>query len=330
VEKEQISILGSGSWGNTLAFLFGQNHKIILWDRNPGRVRILNKTRRFKRPIKHKYPDNVLITNDLKEALTSKIIINAISLKGMEEVFAEIAKFKIKNDIVFVNASKGIDSHNLQTPSEIIHTYLPNNPQAVISGPNLAKELIKGKPMVTEIASHDIRIAEKLQQELNNPSLRIYINDDVKGVELCAALKNVMAIAAGSADALKLGDSAKASLITRGLNEISKLLEIYGCNPKTIMGPAGIGDLIATCSSTLSRNYRVGFFLAEGKKLNDIVKNLGEVAEGINTAHAVYKICQEKNIQLPIAEQVKKLVDGEVSAVEAVINLMTRPLNNKK
>ncbi len=326
MQVEQISILGSGSWGNSLAFLFGQTHRIILWDRNSQRVRRLCKTRRFKKPIRQKYPDNVIITNDLDLAMQSRIVINAISLKGMMEVFAEIQKLKPSEDVIFVNASKGIDSNTLQTPSEIIHSFLPKNPQAVLSGPNLSRELIKGKPMVTEVASYDAKVAELVQNTLNNPSLRVYSNDDLKGVELCGALKNVIAIASGCSDALKLGESAKASLITRGLKEIGYLLEHYNCKADTLLGPAGVGDLIVTCSSDLSRNYRVGYLLAEGKKLQDIVKNLGEVAEGINTAYAVYKICQEENLQLPIVEQVKKLLDGQVTGVEVVINLMSRPI----
>ncbi len=324
MEEEQISILGAGSWGNTLAFLYGQNHKIILWDHDASRVRRANKTRRFKKPIVQKYPDNVTITSDLEKALSSKIIISAISLKGMTDVFIQVRKLGLNSETIIVNAAKGIDSLNLQTPSEIIRKFCPENPIAIISGPNLAKELIKGKPMVTEIAANNVITAEFLKEQLSNPILRIYTNTDIKGVELCGALKNVIAIAAGAADALKLGESAKASLITRGLHEISKLLSVYQCKPETILGPAGIGDLIATCSCDLSRNYRVGYSLAEGKKLENIIGKLGEVAEGVNTARAVYQICKEQNLQLPIVEQIKKLVDGEITAVDAVLALMSR------
>lgn len=325
-DQDAISILGAGSWGNTLAFLLGQKYQIILWDRDVSRVRRMNKTRRFKRPIKHKYPDNVSITNDLQVALSSKIVINAISLKGMAEVFGKIHLLPYHPEIVFVNAAKGIDSENLKTPSEIIKTFCPNNHFAVLSGPNLAKELINGKPMVTEVACDNSQVALYLQEKFTNPSLRVYTNADVKGVELCGALKNVIAIAAGASDALKLGESAKASLITRGLHEIGKFLDFYGCSKNTLLGPAGIGDLIATCSSPLSRNYRVGFALTEGRKLEDIVLKLGEVAEGVSTARAVYKICRENNIQLPIIEQIYKILEKQITAVEAVLSLMNRPV----
>ncbi len=323
--EDTISILGAGSWGNTLAFVLGQNVPVILWDHDAKRVRRSNKTRRFKKPIKLKYPDQVLITNDLEQVLSSRIIINAVSLKGMEETFKKIADLKPAADRIFVNGSKGIDSHNLKTPIEIMNEFLPNHHKAVISGPNLAKELIKARPMVTEVAAQDLAIAKLVQERISNPTLRVYTNSDVKGVELCAALKNVIAIAAGASDALKLGDSAKASLITRGLHEMGKFLSLYGAKPETLLGPAGVGDLIATCSSTLSRNYRVGYYLAEGHKLHKIIRDLGEVAEGVNTAHAVYQIAHEKGIEMPIVEQIKKLLDEEIDAVTAVISLMKRP-----
>lgn len=326
MNKEQITILGSGSWGNTLAYLLGQNQKVVLWDRDAGRVRRANKTRRFKKPVTKKYPDNVVITNKLEEALESKIIVNCISLKGVAEVFSNISVFQSKKDQVFVNASKGIDSINLQTPTEIIQSFCKNVTVAAISGPNLAKELIEGQPMVTEVAAKKPEIAELIREQIASPTLRVYVSTDIKGLELCGALKNVIAIAAGASDSLKLGESAKASLITRGLKEMGEFLKLYGCKEETLLGPAGVGDLIATCSGALSRNYRVGFYLAEGKRLNQIISKLGEVAEGVNTAKAIHKICLEKNIQLPIVEQIYKLVEGEISAVDAVISLMKRPV----
>lgn len=325
--ENSIGILGSGAWANTLAFLLGQNHYIVLWDHDSSRVRRAQKTRRFKKPITQKYPDNVKITNDLTDVLKCQVIINAISLKGMAEVFGKLCLLKPSEAIIFLNAAKGIDAENLKTPSEIIKTFFEKNPISVISGPNLAKELIKGKPMVTEIACADKKIAAFLQSEFNNPSLRIYTNEDVKGVELCGALKNVMAIAAGASDSLGLGESAKASLITRGLNEIGQFLKFYGCNEKTLLGPAGVGDLVATCSSQLSRNYRVGYFLAEGKKLDDIQRRLGEVAEGVNTANAVNKIIEENNLSMPICTEIFKVINGENNAVDALLNLMKRPLS---
>ena len=317
--------MGTGAWANTLAFLLGQTYPVILWSHCEKKARRIAKTRRFKKPATLKYPDKVKISSDLRELFFSKIIINAISLKGMEQTYQKIAQLDISDEHIFVNGSKGIDALNLQTPLEIIEQYLPNNPRAVISGPNLAKELIQAKPMITEVAAEDIEIAKIIQARLANPSLRIYTNNDVKGVELCGALKNVIAIAAGACDALDLGESAKASLISRGLIEMGRFLELYGGKQETLLGPAGVGDLVATCSSNLSRNYRVGYYLSKGKKLEDIVKKLGEVAEGVNTTHAVYKIAHEKNLEMPIVEQIKLLLDGEKNAVDAVLSLMQRP-----
>jgi len=326
--EKSIAILGSGAWANTLAFLFGQNNFVTLWDHNNSRVRRANKTRRFKKPITQKYPDNIAITNELADVLKCQIIINAVSLKGMAEVFGKLCLLKPSKNIIFLNAAKGIDAENLKTPSEIIKTFCPENEVAVLSGPNLAKELIKGKPMVTEIACNNKEIAIELQQILNTPSLRIYINADLKGVELCGALKNVIAIAAGASDALGLGESAKASLITRGTNEIGKFLKHYHCDETTLLGPAGIGDLVATCSSSLSRNYRVGYFLAQGKKIEDIQKKIGETAEGVNTTNAVHKIIQEENLSMPICNEIYKVINNEINSVDALLNLMKRPLSN--
>ncbi|MDA1021361.1 MAG: NAD(P)-dependent glycerol-3-phosphate dehydrogenase [Cyanobacteria bacterium] len=325
INGESISILGTGSWANTLAFLLGQSYPIILWGHDEQKIRRIAKTRRFKKPATLKYPDNVKITAELRQVFFSRIIINAISLKGMEETYQKISLMDIDSSHIFVNGSKGIDSNNLQTPLEIISKFLPNNPRAVISGPNLALELIQAKPMVTEVASADIEIAKIVQAKLSNPSLRIYINNDVKGVELCGALKNIIAIAAGASDALELGESTKASLMCRGLHEMGRFLEFYGCKSSTLMGPAGIGDLVATCSSALSRNYRVGYYLSKGKTKEEIIKKLGEVAEGINTTYAVQQIAQDKNIDMPIVEQIKRLLDGEIDAVTAVLSLMQRP-----
>lgn len=325
---QKIAILGAGSFGNTMAFLLGQHQKVYLWDHNKARVRKTNKTRRFKKPLTQKYPDNVIITSEIEDLLDADIIFNAVSVKGIAEVFRKLKDAKLSDKAIIVNLSKGFETDTLRRPSEIITGLLPNNSLAVISGPNLAKEMINGKPMVTEVASDDLEVAKTIQKLLNGPTLRVYINSDVLGVELAGALKNIIAIAAGCLDGLDQGESAKASLMTRGLAEIAKFVAVMGGKSETLLGPSGVGDLIATSESKLSRNYRVGFYLAKGKKLEKIKETLGEVAEGINTTHAVYSICLEKNIQLPIVEQVKAVLDEKVTPVEAVLNLMNRPVSS--
>lgn len=328
--KNTIGILGAGSWGNTLAFLLGQNKEIRLWDYNPKRVRKSNKTRRFKKPLPQKYPDNVKITSDLHELFDCEMIINTVPLKGIGGVFSKLKEISLPEDIILVSGSKGIEPNFLQTPTEIIQSFCKNNPIGVISGPNLAKEVIIGKPMVTVASSKDINIAKIIQENTSGPTLRVYTNLDIRGVELCGALKNIIAIAAGCLDGLELGVSAKASLITRGLSEIGEFVSHCGGKTTTILGAAGVGDLVATCSSNLSRNYRVGFYLAKGKDLSQIINTLGEVAEGIDTTHAVFRMCQELNIQLPIVEQVKAVIDRKNTPVEAVLNLMNRPLGSEQ
>ncbi len=328
-QNQKIGILGAGAWGNTLAFLLGQKagREIILWDYDPRRVRKLKATRRFKKPLVQKYLDSITISNNLRDLSTCPIILNTIPLKGIAEVFSALKEIRaISEDVIIVSGSKGIEPTTLKTPSEIIRQYFPKNQIVVFAGPNLATEMIRGKPMLAVAASSDIKIAELIQQEFSGPTLRVYSSTDIRGVELCAALKNVMAIAAGCIDSLELGESAKASLITRGLHEMGKFIALYDTDPCTLLSPAGVGDLIATCSSNLSRNHRVGFLLAKGKKLRDIVASIGEVVEGVNTTHAVYRICQERGLELPIIAQVKKILDGDVTPVEAVLNLMSRPV----
>jgi len=329
-QNQKIGILGAGAWGNTIAYVLGQKtgREIILWDYDAKRVRRLNATRRFKKPVVQKYLDSIFITNNLRDLADCPIILNSIPLKGVAEVFSRLKELRcIPETAIIVSGSKGIEPTSLRTPSEIIASYLPNNPLAVFAGPNLATEMIRGKPMLAVVAARQQQIAETVQQAFSGPTLRVYSSTDVRGVELCAALKNVIAIAAGCIDALELGESAKASLITRGLHEIGKFTALYDSQPSTLLSPAGIGDLIATCSSNLSRNHRVGFLLAKGKKLHDIIGSIGEVVEGVNTTHAVYRICQERGLELPIITQVKKILDGEVSPIEAVLNLMSRPVN---
>jgi glycerol-3-phosphate dehydrogenase (NAD(P)+) len=325
-----IGILGAGSWGNTLAFLLGQDHELLLWDHDAHRVRKASKTRRFKKPLEQKYPDNVRLSAELNDLRDCEIVINAVPLKGMDDVFSKIQALNFDKAVIFVNGSKGIHPDNLRTPTEIIRSYYPNNPVGVFSGPNLAKELIKGKPMVAVAASVDENTALSIQRYFSTPTLRVYTNSDVKGVELCAALKNIIAIAAGAVDGLQLGESAKASLITRGLNEIGRFLKLYEeTRFQTLLGAAGLGDLIVTCSSDLSRNYRVGFYLSKGEKLEQIIKTLGEVAEGINTTFAVSKIASEHGLHLPIVEEVKKVLEAKSTTVNAVIDLMNRPLGSE-
>lgn len=322
--NSKIGILGRGSWGNTLAFLLGQQSQVILWDRDEARVRRTNTTRRFKKPLFQKYPDSIYITADLNELKDCQIIINAISVKGIANVFQKIQNIGLSKKTIIVNGSKGVEPLSLQRPTEIIKEFLPENPMAVISGPNLAKEMIKGKPMVTEVAATDEKTAEQIKDLISGPTLRVYTCTDLVGVELCGAFKNIIAIAAGILDGLDQGESAKASLLTRGLHEMSQFVTLMGGKAETVMGPAGIGDLIATCSCDLSRNHRVGNMLARGKNLNQIIETLGEVAEGINTTYAVFRICQDKNLQLPIVEQMKDILDNNITPVEAVLNLMKR------
>lgn len=329
VKDNKIGILGAGSWGNTLAYLLGQNKQVVIWDYKERRAKKLQEIRHFKKPIVKKYPDNVEITGELKDLFDCSIIINTIPVKGIHKAFEQLKDLDFPKDIILVNGSKGVEPKTLKTPTEIIKTFCPDNPVAVISGPNLAKEIIDGKPMVTVVASPEASTSQKVQEILTEPTLRVYTNTDMRGVELAGALKNVIALAAGCVDGLELGHSAKASLITRGLAEIRTLINLQGGDAQTAFSAAGIGDLVATCASNLSRNYRVGYFMAKGESLENVIKKLGEVAEGVNTTYAVYKISQEKKVPLPIVEQIKNVLDEKITPVDAVLYLMNRPVGSE-
>jgi glycerol-3-phosphate dehydrogenase (NAD(P)+) len=227
---------------------------------------------------------------------------------------------------LLVSAVKGIELDSLKRMSEIIEEELPGLELCVLSGPNLAKEILQDLPTAAVIASKNASAASLVQKYLSVPKFRLYTNTDVIGVELGGTLKNVIAIAAGCADGLNLGANAKAALITRGLSEISRLAVFLGAKPTTLAGLAGMGDLLATCASPLSRNYHLGLEMAKGKSLQSILKETGAVIEGITTTTAICKISQNLNIELPIAKLVQAFLDGSLSPSEAIMALMNRPL----
>jgi glycerol-3-phosphate dehydrogenase (NAD(P)+) len=228
-----------------------------------------------------------------------------------------------------VSAIKGLEISTLKRMSEVLASILPNYPICVLSGPNLAEEVLQGLPSAAAIACEDLHAAQHVQSRLNSPTFRLYTNTDVVGVELGGALKNVIAIAAGCSDGLKLGVNAKSALLTRGLAEMSRFAQLMGAQPLTLAGLAGMGDLIATCAGMQSRNYRLGYALAQGGTTSDVLAGLGAVAEGVTTTRAVLDIAQQKELELPIAQQVKEMLQGTKSIKEAIETLMKRPLSSE-
>lgn len=296
---KSIAIIGGGAWGSTLATLASRNGQDVqLWSRrSPERL------------------EDVLEKAD--------IVLSAVSMSGVRTVVETVSR-AISPHAIIVTATKGLDSVTTDTPSQIWQAAFPTHPIVVLSGPNLAKELQQGLPGASVVASIDNEAAVAVQRVFSSLNFRVYTNSDPLGVELGGTLKNVMAIAAGACDGLHLGTNAKAALLTRGLTEIIRIGDRWGAKAETFYGLSGLGDLLATCNSNLSRNYQVGYQLAGGKTLVQVLANLEGTAEGVNTTPVLIQRSQSQDIYVPISYQVYRLLQGEVSPLEAFEALMLR------
>lgn len=321
-------VVGAGAWGTTLAILAhraGSDATLLV--RNPNLAVELSQTRRHPRKLKDvDIPTNVSVTASPDTALTSgEIVIVAVpiqSLRGVVKAFANRLAGKI-----VVNAGKGLERRTLLRPTQIISEELAaqsDTPVCALSGPNLAAEVAAGLPATTVVAARDSAPSEAVRDALMSPQFRVYTSRDVIGVEMGGALKNIIAIGAGIGDGLGAGDNAKAAFLTRGIAEIARLGIACGAEPLTFAGLSGIGDLIATCASPLSRNNRVGRELARGRLLPDILREMDEVAEGVPTTEAAHALGQRLGVELPITAQMHGVLFAEKSPVDAVRELMAR------
>lgn len=302
----KLTVIGAGCWGLTLAWLLTDNFdKVTVWGREQDLSEDLIKNKHCSKPLEVQLQDKVEVTSNLSEAIEgANIILNVVATSGTRSVCENLKKSGIKPEQVLVNASKGIELPSLMRMSEVIKDVLPEQKLAILSGPTLAKEVLAGKPTAASVACEDMEIAEFVQKACNVPNrFRLYTNIDVIGVELGGSLKNVIAIASGFAHEMGLGDNCAGALLTRGMAEIVRVSINLGANPSTLYGLSGMGDLIATCSSPMSRNYTVGSMLAKGKKVDDILKELGSVAEGVKTSKAICELA--KNLILKFLFQVR-------------------------
>ena len=278
----KLTVLGAGCWGLTLAWLLTNNFdEITVWGRAQDLSEDLLNNKHASKPLEVQLDAKIEITSDLANAIkNADIILSVIATSGTRDVCEHLKSAGIKDEQILVNASKGIELPSLMRMSEVIKDVLPNQRLVVLSGPTLAKEVLQGKPTAACVACEDIETAQFVQKACNVPNkFRLYTNTDVIGVELGGSLKNVIAIASGFAHTMGLGDNCSGTLLTRGMAEIVRVSIQLGANPSTLYGLSGMGDLIATCSSPMSRNYTVGSMLAKGKKINDILAELGSVAE---------------------------------------------------
>ena len=325
-----IAVIGAGSWGTTLAHLLSsKGFEIALWVYEKDLSEEIRQTRVNSVYLPDiELPDNIRVTGSLEEALEkARYIVNAVPAQHTRSIFREVLPYMI-DEAIIVSVAKGIERGTLLTVSSILKE-LSAHPVAVLSGPSFAKEVIKKLPTAVTLATENIHTGVLLQEIFNVDHFRVYTHDDLLGVELGGALKNVMAIASGIADSLGLGNNARASLITRGLVEMTRLGIAMGAKERTFSGLSGIGDLVLTCSSPLSRNYTVGVKLGQGMKLKDILTQMRSVAEGVPTADSAYELSKKYHVEMPIIEQVYKVLYEDQDAGHAVKNLMERSLKSE-
>ncbi|HEX2922743.1 MAG TPA: NAD(P)H-dependent glycerol-3-phosphate dehydrogenase [Chloroflexota bacterium] len=326
---EKICVLNAGGWGTALAVLLsGKGYDVRLWARRPELAREIGVTRENLSYLPGvSIPRNVLATSDLREAVDgSSVVVVATIFRGLKELAPRVGAL-LRPDQLVVCAAKGLDEETLRRGSELLENSLPADHRgrvAVLSGPNHAEEVSRGIPTATVVASRDEEVALRIQEVLSAPTFRVYTNLDIVGVELCGALKNVVAIAAGMSDGLGYGDNSKAALITRSLAEIGRLVVEEGAHPYTVAGLAGIGDIIATCTSHHSRNRAAGEAIARGKSVEQVIAGSPMVVEGIPTTRAILKLARQKGVEMPITSQVHAVLFEGISPQEGMEQLMMR------
>lgn len=328
-QKAAIAVVGAGSWGTALAMVLADNsHEVRLWSHNENQVKEINDCHTNKKYLPEiVLPDLIVGYASLREALDGvDTVILAVPTKAIREVLGKVREV-ISSPITIAHVSKGIEPDTLLRISEMIKEELPKEllqDVVVLSGPSHAEEVSLRHPTTVTVSSENMAAAEKIQDLFINHNFRVYTNSDVIGVEIGGALKNIIALAAGITDGLGYGDNAKAALMTRGLAEIARLGTKMGANPLTFSGLTGIGDLIVTCTSVHSRNWRAGNLLGKGKTLDEVLDNMGMVVEGVRTTKAAYQLAKEYNVNMPITAALYDVLFNGKNAKDAVDVLMAR------
>jgi glycerol-3-phosphate dehydrogenase (NAD(P)+) len=313
-----VSVLGAGSWGTTLASLTTALNPTLLWARNPEVAAEINEqhtndTYLPSTPL----PRRLRSTSDLDEAAQrADVLVVGVPSKGFRNILEEARKW-IRPWVPVVSLTKGVEAGSLLRMTQIIEELLPGHPAAALSGPNLAREIMAGQAAASVIATSDLGIAAALQEVLQHKLFRVYRNHDVIGCEVGGALKNVIAIAAGIGEGLGVGDNTRAAVMTRGLAEVIRLGVAMGAEPQTLAGLAGMGDLVATCMSPYSRNRMVGEMLGRGKPLDQILAEMHMVAEGVGTAQTALALAERYGVELPICMEIHRIVMGQRTPVDA-------------
>ena len=318
-----IAVLGGGSWGTTVASLVARNTDVTLWARNPDTVNEINSQHSNERYLPGaKLVDRLRATNDIGEAVReADVVVMGIPSQNFRTVLEEV-KQHIRAWVPVISLTKGLELKTRMRMTQIIQQVLPGHPVGVLTGPNLAREIMAGQAAAGVIAMEDEIIVQELQNVFKSGLFRVYTNTDVIGCELGGVLKNIIAIAVGMGDGQGAGDNTRAALITRGLSEITRLGVAMGGKPETFAGLAGMGDMIATCTSPQSRNRHVGIELGKGRSMEDIIEEMTMVAEGAKSAPAVMALANEHNVEMPIASDVSRVLAGDASASRAFRGLL--------
>lgn len=330
----KIAVIGAGSWGTALSIVLADNgHEVRLWSHNEKQVEEINQHHTNKKYLPGiTLPESIVGYASLSEALSGlEIIVIAVPTKAVREVIGKIRAIQ-KTPLTIVHVSKGIEPNTLMRISEIIKEEMPQEllkDIIVLSGPSHAEEVCLRHPTTVAVSSENMVAAEQIQDVFINQNFRVYTNPDVIGVEIGGALKNIIALAAGITDGLGYGDNAKAALITRGLAEIARLGTKMGANPLTFSGLTGIGDLIVTCTSVHSRNWRAGNLLGKGHSLDEVLANMGMVVEGVRTTKAAYQLAEKYQVSMPITKALYNILFNGANPKEAGEVLMSRGKTNE-
>jgi len=322
-----IGVAGGGSWGTTIAHLLGQNgHDVLLWMRSGEGAAEVNERHRNTRYLEDRpVSERVRATTDMKELTDqTRLIFCAVPLKGLREAAYRMGE-TAGGDHLLISCSKGLEREGNLRPTEVLKEETCVKKVGVLSGPNLAREIMEGRPCATVIASRFPEVIDGVTGAIMGPRFRVYASDDVVGVELAGALKNIYAVAAGLCDGLGYGANAKSALVTRALWEMTVYVARRGGRPLTMFGLAGVGDLMATCGSELSRNHQVGVRLAAGQSLERIGREMRQVAEGVNTTRVIHEHAREIGCEMPIADAMHAVLFEGVAPSDAVRHLMERP-----
>jgi glycerol-3-phosphate dehydrogenase (NAD(P)+) len=325
---KRVAVLGAGAWGTAIAQALGRRMPVVLWARDPAQAETIARSRRNDRYLPGvELAAEVDVSADLQAAVRdAELLLAATPVAGLRELVG-----KLPRTASLVWLCKGFEQGSGALPHQIVEAALGQEARAgALSGPSFADEVVRGLPCALTLASRDADFARRAAERLHGGRLRVYYSTDLVGVEIGGAVKNVMAIAAGISDGMGLGQNARAALVTRGLAEIARLGAAMGGQPETIMGLAGAGDLILTTTGDLSRNRRVGLELAAGKTLEQILQQLGHVAEGVRSAKEVAKLAAAKGVDMPVSAAVNAVLDGKISPATALEQLLARDAKRER